>query len=155
MKGPAIVAAAAVMLPVAAAAQSAAQPPAGVVYMNAHVVAAALDGRSLTVVGTDGHTRTLPIDPQASVRVRNLRMDDEVLITARGHEDAPVITGVKLSGLSGATAAAPAVAGSAGLSVADYFAARRQRPNPYSLVNPMFPPDSPKNPWSWRRPASG
>src|SRR5438034_7633429 len=146
--------AAAVMVPVAAAAQSAAQPPVTVVYMNARVVAASLDRRSLTVVGTDGHARTLAIDPHASVRVGNLRMDDEVLITLRGHDDTPVISDVKLSALSRASEAAamaPAVAAPAGLSAGDYLAARRQRPNPYSLVNPMFPPDSPKNPWSRRR----
>jgi hypothetical protein len=154
MKGVAIVAAA-VMVPVAAAAQSAAEPPVTVVYMNARVVAASLDGRRLTVVDTDGHSRTLPIDPHASVRVGNLRMDDEVLITVRSQEDKPVIAGVKVSGLSraadAAPATAPAVAAPAGLSAGDYFAARRQRPNPYSLVNPMFPPGSSKNPWSRRR----
>ena len=144
--------AAAVMVPAAAVAQSAAQPPVTVVYMNARVVAASLDRRSLTVVDTDGHSRTLPIDPHASVRVGNLRMNDEVLITVRSQEDKPVIAGVKLSQPSATPpATAPAIAAPAGLSAGDYFAARRQRPNPYSLVNPMFPPDSPKNPWSRRR----
>jgi hypothetical protein len=56
-----------------------------------------------------------------------------------------VITGVRLIG------AQTAIAMPASLNASDYIAARRQRPNPYSLINPMFPRDSPKNPWARRR----
>jgi hypothetical protein len=129
----------AAFIPAAALAES------STTFMNARVVGPSADRRSLAVVGADGHTRTLPIDPRASVSLAGLRMGDEIIVTARGREEALVITGVRLIG------AQTAIAMPASLNASDYIAARRQRPNPYSLINPMFPRDSPKNPWARRR----
>jgi hypothetical protein len=157
MRGVFISAAVAALIPLAAVAE----PAASTVFMNARIVAASPDGRSLTVVGTDGHSRTLAIDSRSSVRPAGLRMGDEVIVTARGLEDVLVVTGVRVVETVPATAAtapvatAPGSTAPAAFSAADYFAARRQRPNPYSLINPMFPRDSPKNPWSRRRLVTG
>jgi hypothetical protein len=84
------------------------------------------------------------------VRLANLRMGDEVVVTAYGPEDALVVTGVRVVETPpAASTTVTALPWSAG----GYYAAQRQRPNPYSLLNPMFPRDSPKNPWARRRAA--
>jgi hypothetical protein len=145
----------AAFIPVAALAES------STTFMNARVVGPSADRRSLAVVGADGHTRTLPIEPRASASLAGLRMGDEIIVIARGREDSLVITGVRVVGAQPAMGARPAIgsqtalATPASLNASDYIAARRQRPNPYSLINPMFPRDSPKNPWARRQLAAG
>lgn len=132
-----------------ASALAGAQDAYAVTYMNARVVEAAPDGNSLTILDGDGRTRALRMDRDAGVRLGNLQMGDEVLITARGSGESLTVTRLKVTQMVSA-------AGAAGMAPPSVDAvllaqARRQRPNPYSLLNPSVPLDSPASPWARRR----